>query len=70
MNKMKNTPRLYVSEGKIAKCFIEARSGEDHNTTQARTGLSGANKRTINTTAVHIIGALWAKSELEKKIEA
>ena len=39
MCKMKNTPRLYVSEGKIAYCLIEARRGVDHNTTRARTGL-------------------------------
>ena len=55
---------IYVSEEKIAKCFIEARPGVDHNTTRARTSLSGANERT--TTAV-IIDALRAKSELEKK---
>ena len=64
MNKMKNTPRLYVSEGKIAKCFIEARPQHGAST---HGSLPGANKRI--TTAVHIIGVLWAKSELKKKIE-
>ena len=63
---MKNTPRLYLSEGKTPKCYIEAWPEVDNNTTRsAHESLSGANKRA--TTPVHMIGALWAKTELEKK---
>ena len=36
---MKNTPRLRISDGKIAKCLIEARPGVDQKTTRARASL-------------------------------
>ena len=58
-------------KGKLQNASLNSRPGADHNTTRARTSLCPVqNKRTtVLRTAVHIIGAPCAKSELEKKIE-
>ena len=58
---------IYVSEEKIAKCFIEARPGVDDNTTRARTSLCPVQTNVLLRLPAVIIGALWAKSELKKK---
>ena len=65
MKKYASTIRIWRENCKMLN-WSKTRGRRQHDAS-THESLSGANKRTINTTAVHIVCALWAKSELKKK---